>query len=156
MRWLIISNLICIYAVSLSSDVVKGVYSNGFIHPYVHHSVSLSVDTILSVIYSHDLKMFVPILYQGHVLLVFTRVMAPCHFFKIILSLLLSAIAVLIGVKPNLPVIVPMTRRGSHYTEVTLDCLLPESWPFVSFSHFNDRNSCHCNFFFQRNFIKLS
>ena len=28
-----------------------------------------------------------------------------------------------------------MTWRGSYYTEVTLDCFLPELWPFVSFSH---------------------
>ena len=29
-----------------------------------------------------------------------------------------------------------MTWRGSYYTEVTLDCFLPELWPFVSFSQF--------------------
>ena len=28
-----------------------------------------------------------------------------------------------------------MTWRGSYYTEVMLDCFLPEFWPFVSFSH---------------------
>ena len=28
-----------------------------------------------------------------------------------------------------------MTWRGSYYTEVTLDCFLPELWPFVSFCH---------------------
>ena len=28
-----------------------------------------------------------------------------------------------------------MTWRGSHYTEVTLDCFLPALCPFVSFSH---------------------
>ena len=42
----------------------------------------------------------------------------------------------------NLPVIVPMTWRGSYYTEVTLDHFLPELWPFVSFSHFINRSSC--------------
>ena len=51
-----------------------------------------------------------------------------------------------------------MTRRGSYYTEVTLDGFLPELLPFVSFSHFINRRSRlrHSSYSFQGILIKLS
>ena len=61
-------------------------------------------------------------------------------------------------IKWNLPVIVPMTWRGSHHTEVTLDRFLPELWRFVSFSHFINRGSClrNSSYSFQGILMKLS
>ena len=53
-----------------------------------------------------------------------------------------TPLAVFSGFDWNLPVIVPMTWRGSYYTEIRLDCFLPELWPFVSFSPFINRCSC--------------
>ena len=50
-----------------------------------------------------------------------------------------TPLAVFCGFLWNLPVIVAMTWRGSYYTEVTLDCFLPELWPLVNFSHLSTK-----------------
>ena len=34
-----------------------------------------------------------------------------------------------------------------------LECLLQLLWPFVGFSHLDNRNSCHCNFLFSKGFL---
>ena len=66
----------------------------------------------------------------------------PFNNFSAVSLVSATTLAVFRGFEWNLPVIVPMTWRGSYYIEVTLDRFLPELWPFVSFSRFINRSSC--------------
>ena len=60
----------------------------------------------------------------------------PFNNFSAVNLVSATPLAVFSEFKWYLPVIVPMTWRGSYYTEFTLDRFLPEIWLFVSFSHF--------------------
>ena len=53
----------------------------------------------------------------------------PFNNFSAVSLVSATPLAVFSGFWWNLPVIVPMTWRGSYYTEVTLDCFLPDLCP---------------------------
>ena len=82
----------------------------------------------------------------------------PFNYCSIVSLVSTTPLTVFSGFQWNLPFIIPNTWRGSYYTKVTLDCFLPELWPFVSFSHFVNRGSClgNSSYSFQGILMKLS
>ena len=142
----------------------EGDYSNGFVRPSVrrHNLVSATPPTVFKGFW-WNFTVIVPMTrrssYYIEVMLDwFLPELCPFNNFSTVSLVSATPLAVFSGFEWNLPVIILMTWRGSYYIEVTLDCFLPELWPFVSFSHFINRSPClrNTSFIFQGILMKLS
>ena len=80
--------------------------------------------------------------FTGDMLSWFLRELWSFVIFSTVSLVSATPLAVFIGFWTNLPIIVPMTRRGSYYTEVMLDLFCQSYSPFVSLTKSCDHNFC--------------